>query len=301
MLTAAQKALEDAANRKATAADRMQQRYRELEEAKHARKIVVVDKLTVPTKGKAAKGRHGGMVFARAGQPRGESALRSSVPAKRLTLLAPVPTTAAAPKGIFNKARAEAQRAKVALTHASGKFDPKVANRLVNPVKRPQQTTTLFQPPRPTEQAPKKVVDGPRIPASRGIRGSSKRDREDESPGPLPLPGARPHVAQRSTLPASITHRPVSSPTTTGERFKLDPGRLEPIKRPRVENFAPPRAPTASLSLGKGLQPISGQSPSSTSASGPPRRIPTPTEEAARMNSVLFVKKKPPRPPVKPV
>lgn len=74
-LTLSQKALEDAANRKATAADRMQQRYKELEDAKHARKIVVVDKLTVPTKGKAARGRQGGMVFARAGQPRRESTL----------------------------------------------------------------------------------------------------------------------------------------------------------------------------------------------------------------------------------
>ena len=51
----------------------MQQRYKELEEAKQSRKIVVVDKLTVPTKGKAARGRQGGMVFARAGQPRRKS------------------------------------------------------------------------------------------------------------------------------------------------------------------------------------------------------------------------------------
>lgn len=75
-LTCLQKALEDAATRKATAADRMRERYKELEEAKQSRKIVVVDKLTVPTKGKAARGRQGGMVFARAGQPRRKSTQR---------------------------------------------------------------------------------------------------------------------------------------------------------------------------------------------------------------------------------
>lgn len=67
-----QKALEDAQTRKVQAADRMQQRYKELEEAKQARRVVLVDKVTMPTKGKAARGRQGGMVTVRAGQPRRE-------------------------------------------------------------------------------------------------------------------------------------------------------------------------------------------------------------------------------------
>lgn len=45
----------------------MQQRYKELEEQKQARKTIFVDKLTVPTKGKAARGRNGGMTIVRAG------------------------------------------------------------------------------------------------------------------------------------------------------------------------------------------------------------------------------------------
>lgn len=154
---------------------------------------------------------------------------------------------------------------------------------------------------RPVDSPPRTVVNGPRIPASRAIKGPNKRNRdsdeEHEAPVPSPLPGARPHVVQRSTLPASIVNRPEPSPTATNERFKLDPGRLETIKRPRVENFEPPRPPTAALSLGQGRTSSGSSLPSRSSPSaGPPRRTATPTEEAARLNSVLFVKKKAPRP-----
>lgn len=82
-----QKALEDAQNRKVHAADRMQQRYKELEEAKQARRVVLVDKITMPAKGKAARGRQGGMLTVRAGQPRREC-LNSSSTSHRI-LMAP--------------------------------------------------------------------------------------------------------------------------------------------------------------------------------------------------------------------
>lgn len=65
-----QKAREDAEERKLLAADRLAQRYKQLEEEKSAKRIVYVDKMTVPAKGKAARGRSGGMIFARGGRGR---------------------------------------------------------------------------------------------------------------------------------------------------------------------------------------------------------------------------------------
>jgi hypothetical protein len=194
------------------------------------------------------------------------------------------PTTSQAPKGIFGKAKAEAQRAKVALTHASGKFDPIAANRLAGPTK-PRQgnvpsSVTLFSG---TQAAPSPVQSGPRIPAPRSTAGT-KRPRE-ASPISL-LPGARPMAQSRTSLPSDI-RATTESPKPVQGRFKVGQNRFESIKKPRVENFEPPRAPTASLRFGL-------QSPSTTN---PAIRKPVnPAEEAARLNSVLFVKKKPNRP-----
>lgn len=213
----------------------------------------------------------------KAGQPRRKS--HTSVIADHSDL----PTTSQAPKGIFGKAKAEAQRAKVALTHASGKFDPIAANRLAGPAK-PRQgnapsSVTLFSG---TQTTASPLSSGPRIPAPRSA--GVKRQRET-SPITL-LPGARPMAQSRSSLPADI--RPTSeSPRAGQDRFKVDQNRFESIKRPRVENFEPPRAPTASLRFG----------PQSPSAINPGVRKPAdPAQEAARLNSVLFVKKKPNRP-----
>lgn len=50
--------------------DKLQQRYKELEDQKQARKVVFVDKMTAPVRGKAARGRQGGMMVVKAGQPR---------------------------------------------------------------------------------------------------------------------------------------------------------------------------------------------------------------------------------------
>jgi elongin-A len=193
-------------------------------------------------------------------------------------------TTAAASRGIFGKAKAEAQRAKVALTHASGKFDPVAANRLAVPA-RPRPTTasssvSLFSVTQPVVSS---TTSGPRIPAPRSVAGGTKRPRET-SPI-IPLPGARPLAQSRTSLPADI--RPTSEPTThSQDRFKVDSNRFESIKRPRVENFEPPRAPTASFRFGnEQSKTISPGKPSF------PKPL-NPAEEAARLNSVLFVKKK---------
>jgi elongin-A len=195
------------------------------------------------------------------------------------------PTTISqAPKGIFGKAKAEAQRAKVALTHASGKFDPIAANRLAGPTK-PRQSNapssvTLFSG---TQATASPVQSGPRIPAPRSTAGI-KRPREAS---PIsPLPGARPMAQNRTSLPSDI-RATTESPKPAQDRFKVGQNRFESIKKPRVENFEPPRAPAASLRFG--LQ--------SQSTTKPAVRKPVnPAEEAARLNSVLFVKKKPNRP-----
>jgi hypothetical protein len=70
-----QKALEDQEQRKTNAVDKLAQRYKELEDQKQARKVVFVDKMTAPTRGKAARGRQGGMVIVKAGQARRTSPL----------------------------------------------------------------------------------------------------------------------------------------------------------------------------------------------------------------------------------
>ena len=197
------------------------------------------------------------------------------------------PTTSQAPKGIFGKAKAEAQRAKVALTHASGKFDPIAANRLSGPT-RPRHSNapssvTLFSGTQSGQTAASPVQSGPRIPAPRSTAGI-KRPR-DASPI-SPLPGARPMAQSRTSLPSDI-RAGTESPNPAQDRFKVGQNRFERIKKPRVENFEPPRAPTAPLRFGL----------NSSSTTKPPIRKPVnPAEEAARLNSVLFVKKKPNRP-----
>jgi hypothetical protein len=65
-----QKALEDQVQRKTNAVDKLAQRYKELEDQQQARKVVFVDKMTAPVRGKAARGRQGGMVVVKAGQAR---------------------------------------------------------------------------------------------------------------------------------------------------------------------------------------------------------------------------------------
>jgi len=192
-------------------------------------------------------------------------------------------TTVQPPKGIFGKAKAEAQRAKVALTHASGKFDPIAANRLAGPT-RPRQSNapssvTLFSG---TQATVAPVQSGPRIPAPRTA--GVKRQREAS---PIsPLPGARPMAQSRTSLPSAI-RATTGSPDSTQDRFKVGQNRFESIKKPRVENFEPPRAPTAPLRFA--LNPSSATKPAI-------RKPVSPADEAARLNSVLFVKKKPNRP-----
>jgi len=61
--------------RKTNAVDKLAQRYKELEDQKQARKVVFVDKMTAPVRGKAARGRQGGMMVVKAGQPRRKSPL----------------------------------------------------------------------------------------------------------------------------------------------------------------------------------------------------------------------------------
>ena len=90
----------------------------------------------------------------------------------------------------------------------------------------------------------------------------------------------------RASLPSDI-RATTESPNPVQDRFKVGQNRFESIKKPRVENFEPPRAPTAPLRFA--LNPSSATKPAI-------RKPVSPADEAARLNSVLFVKKKPNRP-----
>jgi hypothetical protein len=174
--------------------------------------------------------------------------------------------------------------------HASGQFDPRAANRLASPA-RPKSSNSsgsvgLFS----NTQSTAPIANGPRLPAPRSATGT-KRPREDSSIAPFP--GSKPQPESRTSLPSNFgpAIEPLKSPS---DRFKIDPNRFEPIKRPRVENFVPPPAPTVPVRLGSAstTPSMTNGRPSASLARKPLNTA----EEAAKLNSVLFMKKKPSRP-----
>ncbi|WVW80255.1 hypothetical protein I302_102233 [Kwoniella bestiolae CBS 10118] len=198
------KAKEDFHLRQAQAADRVAARYKQLEEEKASKRIVVMDRI-IPDK-KPAKG----------GWGRGTGGLSSSV---------------SKPQNAIAKARIEAQRARVALTHASGKYIPPPPQRNKN------EPTQLFKNPYlPSNQ-------GPRIPPPRRINlPQQSRTRTSEPSSPVsPIPGSHPII--RESLPPHLKDRSKDNESTkTHERFKIDRPltKFKEVRKPVAERFVVP-------------------------------------------------------------
>ncbi|KAK8861664.1 hypothetical protein IAR55_002487 [Kwoniella newhampshirensis] len=240
------KAKEDAVERQLHAADRVAARYKQLEEEKAAKRIVYMDKI-MPDK-KPAKGGSG---WGRSRSGAGSSSASSAS--------GPKPASAIA------KARVEAQRARVALTHASGRYIPPPP-----PTKRPGESELFKNPYLPasatsssSQTSPWSSVvanHAPRIPPPRTTlrqtpRTSTSGNRGSSPSSPTsPIPGSFPtHKApqKRVALPHHLSDR--ASLLTSEERKEEGRFRIEgdgrpkkqfkEIRKPEVTNFEAPKLP----------------------------------------------------------
>nr|XP_019001808.1 uncharacterized protein I203_05515 [Kwoniella mangroviensis CBS 8507]OCF65269.1 hypothetical protein I203_05515 [Kwoniella mangroviensis CBS 8507] len=212
------KAKEDFHVRQTQAADRVAARYKQLEAEKASKRIVVMDRI-IPEK-KSSK----------SGWGRGTGGLSSSGES-----IFPKPQSAIA------KARLEAQRARVALTHASGRYIPPTPQRRTN------EPTQLFKNPYlPTNQIQTQISQGPRIPPpKRSIQSQShaqdRRISEPSSPVSS-IPGSHPII--RESLPSHLKDRTKDSEgiKKKEERFKIDrpTTKFKEVRRSVGEKFVVP-------------------------------------------------------------
>lgn len=162
------------------------------------------------------------------------------------------------PTGILGKARADAQRARMAMTHASGKFIP--------PPNRPPpiSSTSISLAPNARGYPAPKAIAGPRIPGPRSTSTSSRIPPSSSSSHPLTdiIPGAYPtaeYIARRSELPAHLVNLPSPAPQSVPQRFSTDPKRKFSTKvSADVPNFKPPeRSSPGARADFFGISPIS--------------------------------------------
>ncbi|WWC88069.1 uncharacterized protein L201_002973 [Kwoniella dendrophila CBS 6074] len=203
------KAKEDFAVRQAQAADRVAARYKQLEEEKASKRIVVMDKI-IPEKRSTSKSSTG-WGKSRFGSS-GTGGLSSSVPK---------------PQNAIAKARLEAQRARVALTHASGKYIPPTPQRTKN------EPNQLFKNPYlpTTTSSHSHIIQGPRIPPPKSKSNVFKQPMQrisSPSSPTSPIPGSYPTSQSnnvRKCLPSHLSDRASlqqNNPEKTQERFKID-------------------------------------------------------------------------------
>ncbi|KIR31990.1 elongin-A [Cryptococcus deuterogattii 2001/935-1] len=209
------KAKEDAAERQLQAADRVAARYKQLEEEKKSKSIIVLDRV-MPDK-KRTRGRG-----------RGGSSIGSSSSSR----------TASATSAIA-KARAEAQRARIALTHASGRYVPPTrtqthAQRVASsqlfknpflPNGRASTSSTGYPPAPPPPQS--------RLPPPKSLRNSLDRITSISK-------------NLRAALPTHLSGRTgTSSSQPSPERFRIDDNgkkkEFKEIHKPQVKNFEAPK------------------------------------------------------------
>ncbi|EAL17845.1 hypothetical protein CNBL1070 [Cryptococcus deneoformans B-3501A] len=231
------KAKEDAAERQLQAADRVAARYKQLEEEKKSKSIVVLDRV-VPDKRRSR------------GRGRGGSSIGSSSSSR----------TAGAASAIA-KARAEAQRARIALTHASGRYVPPAqtqthAQRVASSqlFKNPflpsgsASTSSTGYPPAPSPPQS-------RLPPPKSLRNSldrissiPKSRKQLQHPLSSPISGSFPtsqYSQMRAALPAHLSGRTGTSSPQPSERFRIDGDRkkkeFKEIRKPQVKNFEAPK------------------------------------------------------------
>ncbi|OXM75733.1 elongin-A [Cryptococcus neoformans Bt63] len=233
------KAKEDAAERQVQAADRVAARYKQLEEEKKSKSIVVLDRV-VPDK-RRSKGR---------GRGRGGSSIGSSSSSR----------TAGAASAIA-KARAEAQRARIALTHASGRYVPPMqtqthAQRVASsqlfknpflPSGSASTTSTGYPPGPPPPQS--------RLPPPKSLKNTlnripstSKSRKQLQSPLSSPISASFPtsqYSQMRAALPTHLSGRTGASSSQPSERFRIEGDgkkkEFKEIHKPRVKNFEAPK------------------------------------------------------------
>ncbi|WVR09753.1 hypothetical protein IAU60_006829 [Kwoniella sp. DSM 27419] len=273
------KAKEDQVHRQSQAVDRVAARYKQLEEEKAAKRIVLMDKI-MPDKrpvksgwGRSAGGGGGSWGSGSAGGAGGGGG-----------------GSASKPQNAIAKARLEAQRARVALTHASGRYIPPPPGR----TGKPRGETELFKNPylrgmgadlpragghSTALPALPRPVEGPRIPARRrgGIPGrpnpgdmalarqppttapptsSSSRFASSNPSSPRsartsPIPGSYPtsQAAQvRASLPAHLASNTdargrVESQVGSTERFRINGpvSKYREIRKPQSAKFETPK------------------------------------------------------------
>lgn len=235
-----QKAQKDAEERKASALSRVAERYAEMDAQRASKKIVVLNEFVAPQKGR--KGHS--LATARRGA-RAAASYAAAAPTKAQTAI--------------SKARADAQRARVALTHSSGKFIPQ-APRIVRPgggdsqmYSNPflgQSSASSSRFPTPTSSAPRSRMPtptpGPRLPPPRVARSST-------------LPGAYPTGqanAVRAALPPHLGTS-TASPTRVTDPSDSVPSRMRTIHKPEVTNFVPAQPTSKRMDFFGGAEPAS--------------------------------------------
>ncbi|KAE8540659.1 hypothetical protein D1P53_003023 [Cryptococcus gattii VGV] len=232
------KAKEDAAERQLQAADRVAARYKQLEEEKKLKSIIVLDRV-MPDK-KRTRGRG-----------RGGSGIGSSSSSR----------TAGATSAIA-KARAEAQRARIALTHASGRYVP--PNRTQTHAQRVASSQLFKNPFLPNGSAstsstgylPAPSPPQNRLPPPKSLRSSldriksiSKNRKQLHYPLSSPISGSFPtsqYFQVRTALPTHLSGRTgTSSSQPSPERFRIDDNekkkKFKEIHKPQVKKFEAPK------------------------------------------------------------
>ncbi|WRT65788.1 uncharacterized protein IL334_002737 [Kwoniella shivajii] len=218
------KAKEDFLVRKSHAADRVAARYKQLEEEKASKRIVVMDRIMPDQKPKSGWGRS---KVSSSGGSAGS-------------------TSVSKPQNAIAKARIDAQRARVALTHASGRFipptppKPKGDNQLF---KNPYLPSSSPSTPAHSSQRP---ILGPRIPPPKTAQ-SRRRERVSSPSSPnSPIPGSYP-TSESNQVRSSLHSHLKNSPKVEEkreERFKIDASikktQFKEIKRPVGEKFVIP-------------------------------------------------------------
>ncbi|WWC60410.1 uncharacterized protein I303_102982 [Kwoniella dejecticola CBS 10117] len=253
------KAKEDFAVRQTQAADRVAARYKQLEEEKASKRIVVMDKI-MPDKKSPARG--SGWGRNRLGGS-GTGGLSSSVPK---------------PQNAIAKARLEAQRARVAMTHASGKYIPPAPSKSKN---EPNQLFKNPYLPQGFQQAAQQAVQGPgqgqgpRIPPPKlhAPRRPIQRVSSPSSP-PSSIPGSYPTSQLndiRQTLPPHLTHRASQSEETgkTAERSRLEgnQSKYKAVRKKAGEKFVVPELEKEKPKTKAPMVDFFAPSPSPTTAS----------------------------------